>query len=208
MASVCWKFTMPAGTTTLQQLLDEAAFRDGSIYDKLLEHASERLRALSRKSLRGFPRLASLVQTDDVLQEALLRLHSSLNKVRPSSLRGFFGLAAIQIRRNLIDLTRHLLGPEGYGTHVRTGPISQENEPIVIEAVDRWICFNDLIDTLPAEEREVVDLQFVHSMTQEEVSELLGISLSTVKRRWISARLKLGTLIQQLGTNENNTQDT
>jgi DNA-directed RNA polymerase specialized sigma24 family protein len=45
-------------------------------------------------------------------------------------------------------------------------------------------------------------------MTQEEVSELLGISLSTVKRRWISARLKLGTLIQQLGTNENNTQDT
>ena len=199
---------MPAGTTTLQQLLDEAAFRDGSIYDKLLEHASERLRALSRKSLRGFPRLASLVQTDDVLQEALLRLHSSLNKVRPSSLRGFFGLAAIQIRRNLIDLTRHLLGPEGYGTHVRTGPISQENEPIVIEAVDRWICFNDLIDTLPAEEREVVDLQFVHSMTQEEVSELLGISLSTVKRRWISARLKLGTLIQQLGTNENNTQVT
>ena len=199
---------MPAGTTTLQQLLDEAAFRDGSIYDKLLEHSSERLRALSRKSLRGFPRLASLVQTDDVLQEALLRLHSSLNKVRPSSLRGFFGLAAIQIRRNLIDLTRHLLGPEGYGTHVRTGPISQENEPIVIEAVDRWICFNDLIDTLPAEEREVVDLQFVHSMTQEEVSELLGISLSTVKRRWISARLKLGTLIQQLGTNENNTQDT
>ena len=199
---------MPAGTTTLQQLLDEAAFRDGSIYDKLLEHASERLSALSRKSLRGFPRLASLVQTDDVLQEALLRLHSSLNKVRPSSLRGFFGLAAIQIRRNLIDLTRHLLGPEGYGTHVRTGPISQENEPIVIEAVDRWICFNDLIDTLPAEEREVVDLQFVHSMTQEEVSELLGISLSTVKRRWISARLKLGTLIQQLGTNENNKQDT
>ena len=199
---------MPAGTTTLQQLLDEAAFRDGSIYDKLLEHASERLRALSRKSLRGFPRLASLVQTDDVLQEALLRLHSSLNKVRPSSLRGFFGLAAIQIRRNLIDLTRHLLGPEGYGTHVRTGPISQENEPIVIEAVDRWICFNDLIDTLPAEEREVVDLQFVHSMTQEEVSELLGISISTVKRRWISARLKLGTLIQQLRTNENNPQDT
>jgi RNA polymerase sigma-70 factor (ECF subfamily) len=121
MASLCWMFTMPAGTTTLQQLLDEAAFRDGSIYDKLLEHASERLRALSRKSLRGFPRLASLVQTDDVLQEALLRLHSSLNKVRPSSLRGFFGLAAIQIRRNLIDLTRHLLGPEGYGTHVRTG---------------------------------------------------------------------------------------
>lgn len=198
---------MPAGTTTLQQLLDEAAFRDGSIYDKLLEHASERLRALSRKSLRGFPRLASLVQTDDVLQEALLRLHSSLNKVRPSSLRGFFGLAAIQIRRNLIDLTRHLLGPEGYGTHVRTGPISQENEPVVIEAVDRWICFNDLIDTLPAEEREIVDLQFVHSMTQEEVSELLGISLSTVKRRWISARLKLGTLIQQLGTTENNSVD-
>ena len=74
--------------------------------------------------------------------------------------------------------------------------------------MDRWICFNDLIDTLPAEEREVVDLQFVHSMTQEEVSELLGISISTVKRRWISARLKLGTLIQQLGTNENNTQDT
>ena len=45
------------------------------------------------------------------------------------------------------------------------------------------------------EEREVVDLLFVHGMTHEEVSVLLGISVSTSKRRWLAARLKLGEIL-------------
>jgi RNA polymerase sigma factor (sigma-70 family) len=44
---------------------------------------------------------------------------------------------------------------------------------------------------LPAEEQEVINMLFYEGFNQEETAEFLGISLSTVKRRWHAARLKL-----------------
>lgn len=186
---------MPAGTTTLQRLLDEAAYQGGQSYDALLTHSVERLRVLARKGLRDFQRLTGLLQTDDVLQEALLRLHGSLKEVRPSSLRGYMGLASVQIRRILIDMARNLLGPQGFGKNELTGQPLQNHPNRITDSVDRWIVFNDMIDSLLPEEREVVDLLFVHGMTHEEVSTLLEISVSTSKRRWLAARMKLGNIL-------------
>jgi DNA-directed RNA polymerase specialized sigma24 family protein len=39
-------------------------------------------------------------------------------------------------------------------------------------------------------------LLFIHEMTQEEAAGVLGVSLRTVKRRWLAARLRLGELLQ------------
>jgi RNA polymerase sigma-70 factor (ECF subfamily) len=186
---------MAAGTTTLQGLLDEAAYRGGESYDALLTHSVERLRLLARNGLKDFKRLTALLETDDVLQEALIRLRGSLGEVRPSTLRGFMGLASIQVRRVLIDMARSLLGPQGFGKNEITGQSIQGLPNKITDSVDRWIVFNDMIDSLLPEEREVVDLLFVHGMTHEEVSVLLGISVSTSKRRWLAARLKLGEIL-------------
>ena len=62
---------------------------------------------------RNYPHLRRWEQTDDVFQTAALKLHRSLAEVKPESVRQFFGLAATQIRRTLIDLARHHYGPEG-----------------------------------------------------------------------------------------------
>ena len=37
--------------------------------------------------------------------------------MRPDSTRAFFGLAAEQMRRELLDLARHYYGPEGEGAN-------------------------------------------------------------------------------------------
>ena len=124
-----------------------------------------------------------------------MRLRGSLGEVRPSTLRGFMGLASIQVRRVLIDMARSLLGPQGFGKNEITGQSIQGLPNKITDSVDRWIVFNDMIDSLLPEEREVVDLLFVHGMTHEEVSVLLGISVSTSKRRWLAARLKLGEIL-------------
>ena len=55
-------------------------------------------------------------QTDDVLQNAVVRLLRALEEVRPPSVRAFFGLAATQMRRELLDLARRYQGRGGPGT--------------------------------------------------------------------------------------------
>ena len=60
---------------------------------QLLFRACDRLRVLAGKGLSGFPALRRWVETDDVLQQAMLRLHRSLQQVRPSTVSEFFALA-------------------------------------------------------------------------------------------------------------------
>jgi RNA polymerase sigma-70 factor (ECF subfamily) len=47
------------------------------------------------------------------------------------------------------------------------------------------------VEALPDEEREVVGLLFYEQLTQQEAATVLGVSLRTVKRRWLSARCLL-----------------
>lgn len=67
---------MPIGDTTLQRLLDDACLGGASGYDQLLMRACERLGFLAKKRLKDFPALRRWVETDDVLQNAMLRLSS------------------------------------------------------------------------------------------------------------------------------------
>jgi RNA polymerase sigma factor (sigma-70 family) len=51
------------------------------------------------------------------------------------------------------------------------------------------------IDGLPAEEREVFDLLWYQELPQAEAAALLGVSVPTIKRRWLSARRRLHKLL-------------
>ena len=87
-------------------------------------------RRLARKMLRGFPRVRRWEQTDDVLQNALVRLRRALEKTSPESVRSFFNLAAVQIRRELIDMARHYDGPAGMAAHHESAmPPDGSHEP-------------------------------------------------------------------------------
>lgn len=196
---------MPIGDTTLQRLLDDACLGERQIYDQLLMRACERLGFLAKKRLKDFPALRRWVETDDVLQNAMLRLHRCLGETKPSTVKDFFGLAALQIRRELLDLQRHLLGPEGeVAKHHTDGAgkaADDEGGPLLNAAEDAelpvgWDRFNALMETLPADERAVVDCLFIHELTQEETAQVLSCSLRTVKRRWQEARIFLQRAIE------------
>jgi RNA polymerase sigma-70 factor (ECF subfamily) len=189
-------------TAKLQHWLDLLRAGDGQARNELLAHAGERLRHLTRKMFRRFPRLRRWEQTDDVLQDATLRLHRSLAEVNPESARHFYNLAALQIRRALLDLSKHHFGPHGQAAKHHTegraapddedGPLAQEvdagDEPATLEG---WARFHELVEVLPEEEREVFNLLWYEGLGQGEVAALLGIGLRTVKRRWQKARLLL-----------------
>jgi RNA polymerase sigma-70 factor (ECF subfamily) len=171
--------------------------------NEVINHTGARLEALTRRMLRRYPRLRRWEQTGDVLQNAVLRLHRSLATVRPESPRQFYGLAAAQIRRELIDLTRHHFGPEGAAVHHHTdrpgqaggqgaNPADPDGGPATMA---EWSEFHEKVAELPGPEREVFDLLWYEGLTQVEAAAVLGVTERTIKNRWRSAKLGLQRLL-------------
>jgi RNA polymerase sigma factor (sigma-70 family) len=174
-------------TTELQRWLDLLRAGDQQGRTKLLDHACERLRKLCRRMLRGYPLVRRWEQTDDVLQNAMLRLYRALLDVHPESLRHFYNLAAQQIRRELLDLARKH-AQQDTPSEPNTEEAADLDEPATLA---QWTEFHASVESLPEDEREVFSLLWYEELTQLEVAELLKISTRTVIRRWQSARYLL-----------------
>src|SRR5690348_11525341 len=93
-----------AQTAQLVEWVDRMRAGDASARDELIRGFQGRLELLARKMVGRDPRVRRWVDAEDVLQNALLRLLRALETVRPESTRAFFGLAAEQLRRELLDL--------------------------------------------------------------------------------------------------------
>jgi RNA polymerase sigma-70 factor (ECF subfamily) len=178
---------------------------DKTARDDLFRHVTGRLEGLTRKMLHHFPGVHRWAETDDVLQSALIRLLRTLEAVRPTTPRDFLGLAAEQIRRELIDLARHYYGPQGLGAnHATRGGADGSRDPVLVQpapadepsALAAWCELHEQVRHLPADEREVMDLLFYQELTQDSAAELLQVTKRTVQRRWQSALLKLHAILK------------
>lgn len=197
-----------SATRQLQLLLDQGAEGAHRAYDALLGQAAERLLKLTRKMLRAYPHLQRWEQTDDVFQTAAMRLHRSLAEVRPPTVGAFWGLAATQIRRTLIDLARHHFGPEGAAAHHHSTAEQQDdasrqvpahepkNRECRPESLLEWSEFHECVERLESAERDVFHLTWYAGLPQQDIAELLHISVPTVQRRWQAAKLHLYELLQ------------
>jgi RNA polymerase sigma-70 factor (ECF subfamily) len=177
-------------TAELRPLLERGRKGDREAHDLLLRRAGERLERMARAMLRRFPAVGCQVETADVLQNALMRLLHALEKVDPTSTREFFGLAAEQIRRELLDLARHFKG------HT---PVLAQDLPrfeVIDEAeadidLEMWCNLHEAVADLPPAEREVFSLSFYHGWTQQQIADLLQVTDRQVRRRWNAALLAL-----------------
>src|SRR5204863_3356814 len=98
----------------LQEYVNRIKAGDRGARDELLRRVAGRLEEQARKMFRRYPNVRQWTELEDVLQEATLRLIRSLDQMEiPGSTREFYGLAALQIRRELIDLARHHASSKG-----------------------------------------------------------------------------------------------
>lgn len=188
------------------EFLESLRRGDPEARSRLITHACERLRRLTRRMLRNYPGLRRWEQTDDVLQNALIRLCRALEETKPESPRHFYNLAALQIRRELIDLVHHHLGPLGHGARHHTDGESKPDEGNGVldrhagvaeepASMEEWTHFHEMVEALPDEEREVLGLIWYDGLTQEAAALVLAVSVRTVKRRWQAARLLLARVM-------------
>ena len=94
-------------------------------------------------------------------------------------------LAQAGIDKHRVDNhhTDHQASDDANGTLQRRG-----SEP---EDLSAWSLFHEQVERLPDELRETFNLLYYEDLSQEESANVLGVSVSTVKRRWQEARVRL-----------------
>lgn len=180
-------------TFFMQGCIDRYRAGERAAMDDLLRAAGARLEKLSKRMTRTFPNVRDQADSGDVLQGSLVRLLRTLQTLRPATTRDFFNLAAVHIRRELLDLARRckkrrndvaLALQEDSGSGACAPPaVAADAGP----DFDTWVRFHEAVDALPIEEREVVGLVFYHGWTQVKIAELFGVDERTIRRRWATA---------------------
>lgn len=191
----------------LENCLGQLASGDDSARRMVLELASERLYRLTRVMFHQFPSLRNWEETPDIHQRAMLRLFQALDDVRPENPRQLFNLAALQVKRILIDLSRHYaVSRDGVQRHPIPASRSADaagllqnqpqDESLQPGSLENWTAFHEKIGSLPDPEREVTMLLFYDGLGQAEVAQLMEVSIRTVKRLWHSAKMLLRKMME------------
>ena len=87
-------------------LIRQVNQKDPQARQELLTVTSDRLERLTRNMKKDFPSVSRWEETGDVFQNVMIRLNQALEKVEINDVRHFLRLAALHIRRELLDLCR------------------------------------------------------------------------------------------------------
>ncbi len=191
----------PHTSASIQSLLDKIRDGDSNSIQTLLDSAVDRLRILARSIAKDIPQVKRFEETDDILQNSMIRLWKALSNHHPQNPLEFYRLASALIRRELVDLARHYFGKEGMGRHV----IAEGDQSTSMQRVDQqadetsepskllqWTEFHEYVESLDEEHRTLFDLLWYQGLTLNDAGVILGSTERTVRRRWKEARLQLG----------------
>jgi RNA polymerase sigma-70 factor (ECF subfamily) len=195
-------------TAVLQGQLERAVTGDAQAQQRLLELTRDRLVRHARRFLHGrYARLEPFAQTDDVVQQLYVKILQNQDRFWVNAdgepvrtLAEFFGHTSAWLRDVLCDQLRQIHGRNDNrpavlpldGSPSDTGPRYEPSSSTLDgEKVQRWTEFHEAAARLPGDLRAVFDLLWYQELSQAEAAELLGVSVPTVKLRWMKARLQV-----------------
>lgn len=163
------------------------AWRDGdqAARDALFTLFYPELRQAAAAMVRREPGLS--MSTGDLIHEAVARL-IALKRIEWQDRAHFMALSATMMRRALVDhaRSRKRLKREHEKVELTTR-IADEPD---IELEELNAALNRLV-TIDPERAEIVEMRYFGGMEIADIAQVLGISESTVKRRWNGARVWL-----------------
>lgn len=191
------------GTIRLEECIQRLNEGDSQARGDLLNMTCDRLLRLTHRIKDSYPGVGRWEQTEDVCQNASMKLYDALRDVELNDARHYFRLAAKKIRETLLDLARHYQGPLGSGANHASIPPRSPNESFAASPLDagemtnnprqvaEWTEMHKMIEMLSDESKEMFDLLWYHEFSQEEAAKLIGLSVRQVKRRWRDAKIQL-----------------
>jgi RNA polymerase sigma-70 factor (ECF subfamily) len=150
-----------------------------------------------QRRLRAFVsrRVRNSADVEDILQDTFLRIHRHLAQVRgPERLPAW----VFQVARSaIVDHHRRCRPHEVLGEDHE--PAAPADPPPAVgapsELEELAACLVPMIQSLPALDREAVELSEIRGLTQREASTRAGVSLSGMKSRVQRARRKLKAML-------------
>jgi RNA polymerase sigma factor (TIGR02999 family) len=169
------------------QLLGRWRSGDREALDALVPLVYDQLRRIAQNHLRN-ERPGHTLQSTALVHEAYVRL---IRQDLPEwqNRAHFFAVAAQLMRQILVDHARAHRADKRGGSACRLNldEAQQDPQPIDVDV----IALDDALKTLSEmdpQQGKVVELKFFGGLSIEDTAEVLGISSSTVKRDWITAR--------------------
>jgi RNA polymerase sigma factor (TIGR02999 family) len=174
------------------------AAADGLSLDALVELAYAELRAVASRQLAARGRAAggeATLETTALVHEAYLKLAGGApGRWRDES--HFKAVASVAMRHILVDRARSRAAERHGGALGRITfddtIAARDDEPETLLAIDAACA--KLAETSPRLAR-LVELRFFGGLTEEEVARELGVTVRTVRRYWIKARLLLAVVL-------------
>ncbi len=176
-------------------LADWRAGNEGA-RDRLFAVVHPQLRAIAARLLRR-ERPDHTLEPNAVVNELYLRLIGG----QPVSYQDrvhFFAIAAQTMRRILIDHARARVADKRGGQQQRVG-LSVVDGAVAAASSEQLLDLDTLLSALATTDpraARVVELRFFGGLREEDVAEVLQVSVITVKRDWKAARAWLAAHLQ------------
>jgi len=168
-------------------LLAAAEQGDSRASDQLLNLVYDELRRLAAYKL-GLEAPGQTLQPTALVHEVWLKL-VGVGEQQFKNRAHFFAVAAEAMRRILIDRARRRKTHRHGGQYER---VELEETGLAAPAEDdQLLAVNDALEKFSLEnpiQAQVVKLRYFGGMTNEEIAQALGLSVSTVKTYWTFAR--------------------
>lgn len=160
---------------------------DRQALDALIPLVYEELRRIAQHYLRN-ERPGHTLQSTALVHEAYVRLIKQ-DLPQWQNRAHFFAVAAQLMRQILVDHARAYRADKrgGGACKLTLDEAEKDSQPLDVDIV----ALDDALKTLSSmdpQQGKVVELKFFGGLSIEDTAEVLGISASTVKRDWITAR--------------------
>jgi RNA polymerase sigma-70 factor (ECF subfamily) len=178
-----------AETSSAQQMLDQEMIarigrRDQSAFSALYDRLSGPLYSLAMKML-GDP-----AEAQDALQEVFLQIWSRAGTYDPEQ-SSVFSWTVLLTRSRVIDRLRArgrrsrvvVASTEDSSTTVAGDASTVESAADTAEKNDEAVRVRYVLNNLPSEQREAIEMAFFEHLSHHEIATQLGQPLGTVKAR-------------------------
>jgi RNA polymerase sigma-70 factor, ECF subfamily len=169
----------------MTELLQRLSRGDKQAEADLLPRVYRELHRLARSCLKG-ERPEHTLQATALVHEAYLKLIPD-QQIDWKSRGHFFGLAAQCMRRILVDYARKRAAGKRGGARVELDEalvISPEQCTLIGELHDAL----DWLAEFAPRAAKVVELRYFSGLTEQDIADLLDVSVKTIKRDWKMAR--------------------
>jgi RNA polymerase sigma-70 factor, ECF subfamily len=177
-------------TSDVTKLLQEWSQGDAAALEKLIPLVFEDLRQIAR---RLFQREADghTLQPTALVSEVYLRLIDQ-RKIQWQNRKQFFGVASMMMGRILADYAKGRKAAKR-GSGIPKIPLDETFAMPEMRDFD-FVALDEALSRLAElDERQgqIVGMRFFMGLSNEQIAEVLEISVTTVKREWRTARLWL-----------------